>query len=244
MVTDAPKGLWNQLMEPDDLQSVGCERWREALSAAADGEDVGLDQRLVDAHVARCPGCQAFRAQLEQFGPGAGFRIRAAEPMRDLRHDIVKQVTDADRAASWGAARVALAVVVIEIVVLALPELVLGGDTGTDAHDARHLGAFSIAYAVALLMVVWRPARARTILPVATVLSGALFITAVIDIAEGRVPLGGEALHLPELLSVPLVWLLAVPIGERRERFRPPWRRRAPETPRLELIEDEARPSV
>jgi CHASE2 domain-containing sensor protein len=85
----------------------------------------------------------------------------------------------------------------------------LGDEQATSAHAARHLGAFSIAYAAGLLVVVARPARARTILPVAAVLAGALLITAVIDIAEGNVPLFGEAVHMPELLSVVLIWLLA-----------------------------------
>ena len=48
-------------------------------------------------------------------------------------------------------------------------------------------------------------------LPVAAVLAGALVITAVVDLVDGRVPLVGEAQHLPEVVSVVLVWLLAVP---------------------------------
>ena len=48
-------------------------------------------------------------------------------------------------------------------------------------------------------------------LPVAAVLAGALVITAVVDLAQRRVPLVGEAAHLPEVVSVVLVWLLAVP---------------------------------
>ena len=78
-------------------------------------------------------------------------------------------------------------------------------------HEARHLGAFSVAYAVALLLVVVRPARARAILPVTMVLAAALLITAAIDVVEGHVPLVDEAAHLPELASVALVWLLARP---------------------------------
>lgn len=48
-------------------------------------------------------------------------------------------------------------------------------------------------------------------LPVAAVLAGALFVTAVVDLATGTVPFINETLHIPELLSVLLVWLLAVP---------------------------------
>ena len=52
-------------------------------------------------------------------------------------------------------------------------------------------------------------------LPVAAVLAGAVAITAVVDMATGTAPLLGETIHLPELFSVLLIWLLAVP-GPRR----------------------------
>lgn len=111
-----------------------------------------------------------------------------------------------------------LAVVAVEIVVVSVPAL-LGDEQATATHAARHLGAFAVAYGVGLLVVAARPARARTMLPVAGVLAGALVITAVVDLAQRRVPLVDEAAHLPELVSVVLIWLIAVPApGRRRQR--------------------------
>jgi hypothetical protein len=46
---------------------------------------------------------------------------------------------------------------------------------------------------------------------VALVLAAAMVVTAVVDIAQGRVPLVNEALHIPELFSVLFLWLLARP---------------------------------
>ena len=108
-----------------------------------------------------------------------------------------------------------LTVVAVLIVVFSVPALVLGDEQDTATHAARHLGAFTAAYGVGLLVVAVRPARARTMLPVAAVLAGALVITAVVDLVEGRVPLVSEAQHVPEVLSVVLVWLLAVPAPRR-----------------------------
>ena len=102
--------------------------------------------------------------------------------------------------------------------VFSLPELVLGENQDASEHSARHLGAFTVAYAVGLLVVVVRPARARTMLPVAAVLAGALLVTAIADLGNGRVPLVDEAQHLPEFVSVVLVWLIAVPSSRRRGR--------------------------
>ena len=107
-----------------------------------------------------------------------------------------------------------------------LPALVLGDEQGASAHAARHLGAFTAAYGVGLLVVAVRPARARAMLPVAAVLAGALVITAVVDLVDGRIPLVGEAQHLPEVLSVVLVWLLAIPSPRRARPAAAPSRRR------------------
>ncbi len=136
------------------------------------------------------------------------------EPVPDLSQQVSRAVAAQDRARR-PAVRVLLTVVAIEIIALSLPALVLGDEADTSAHGARHLGAFTVAYGVGLLVVAARPARARTMLPVAGVLAGALLITALVDLANGRIPLVGEAQHLPEIASVALVWLLAVPRGVR-----------------------------
>jgi predicted anti-sigma-YlaC factor YlaD len=186
---------------------MACERWQEAISARLDGEDPGIDAALVDAHLARCARCRAFAAD----ATGARQPIGAAPHVPDLSHRAGRAVAASDRAGHWGIVRALLVVVAVEIIAFSLPALVLGDEHDTAAHAARHLGAFTAAYGVGLLVVAIRPARARTMLPVTVVLAGALFVTAVVDMVNGRVPLVGEAQHLPELLSVVLVWLLAVP---------------------------------
>jgi hypothetical protein len=41
--------------------------------------------------------------------------------------------------------------------------------------------------------------------------AGALLVTAVVDVAHGRISLAGEALHVPEIVSVVVIWLPARP---------------------------------
>jgi predicted anti-sigma-YlaC factor YlaD len=183
-----------------------CERWREAISARADGEELGVDERLLDAHVARCWACQQFAATVT---------ARPAPPIAavappDLPRRVARAAALADRTATWSVVRALLAVVAIEIIVVSVHAL-LGEEQETSTHAARHLGAFAVAYGVGLLVVVARPARARTMLPVAGVLAGALVITSVVDLTQRRIPLVDEAAHLPEVVSVVLVWLIAVP---------------------------------
>jgi hypothetical protein len=123
---------------------------------------------------------------------------------------VTRAAAVADRASAPTVLRALLAVVAVEIVVVSVPAL-LGDEQATSTHAARHLGAFAVAYGAGLLVVVARPARARTMLPVAAVLAGALVITSVVDLAQRRIPLVDEAAHLPELVSVVLIWLIAVP---------------------------------
>lgn len=118
-----------------------------------------------------------------------------------------------------------LAFVAIQVIVLSAPALVLGEQAHTEVHAARHLGSFTAAYGIGLLVISIRPARARTILPVAGFVAAALSITAIIDLVNGQIPLLGEASHIPEIIGAVLVWMLANPSSARTGevgRERPP----------------------
>ena len=206
-----------------------CERWRDAISARADGETLGLDERLLDAHLRHCQACRDFAATAPMM---VATRV-ATEPPAGLPERVVRGVVLADRASTSPIVRGLLAVVALEIIVVSIPAL-LGDSEATSTHAARHLGAFAVAYGVGLVVVVVRPARARTMLPVAAVLAGALVITSVVDLAQRRIPLVDEAAHLPEVVSVVLVWLIAVPPRRLLDRHRGAARHR------LELVDPHA----
>jgi predicted anti-sigma-YlaC factor YlaD len=198
-----------------------------------DGEEPGVDLRLVAAHLTRCAACREF----ESFAASDRRHalVHEVAPMPDLAPRVTKWAAMLDRASRWSLVRALLAVVAFEIIAFSLPALILGDESNTSAHAARHLGAFTVAYGVGLLVVVVRPARARAVLPVAAVLAGALVITAIIDLLDGQVPLLGETQHLPEVLSVALVWLLAVPSPRRSGQ-----RRRLPGRPTLTVVDNGA----
>jgi predicted anti-sigma-YlaC factor YlaD len=199
----------NWTMAADDNGDMRCETSRDAISALVDHEDPAVDPRALDAHLSRCVACREFRAAAERTRRLGAVRTAAAMP--DLSPRVTRLAAVADRAAARTIVRVALAVIAVEILVLSVPTLVARDEQGSAAHDSRHLGAFIVAYAVALLVVVVRPARARTVLPVACVVAAALVITAVVDLVSGNIPLAGELRHLPELAAAGLVWALTVP---------------------------------
>lgn len=212
---------------------VRCERWRDAISARADGEDPGVSPNLLDAHLAACAACREFAGATERALQFVG----RVEPGPDLSRQVARLAAIRDRAGTSTIVRGLLAVVAVEILVFSLPELVSGEREDATGHSVRHLGAFTVAYAVGLLVVVVRPARARAMLPVAAVLTGALLVTAIVGLADRRVPLADEALHLPEVISVVLIWLIAVPHPGRRRGIE----RRPAERPELRIVRPDRR---
>jgi predicted anti-sigma-YlaC factor YlaD len=191
---------------------MSCDRWRESISARLDGEVSPIDEALVDEHLRRCESCRAYAGNGDVLRRAA--RIGVAPAMVDLAPAVVRRARTADRASVWGGLRLGLAVTAVPIIVLSAPALLLGDEAGADRHEARHLGSFAVAYAIGLLVVALRPAKARSMLPLTFALSGALVTTAIVDVASGRTPALAEVGHLPEVASMVFMWLLAA--GPRR----------------------------
>lgn len=183
---------------------MGCDQWQEAIGALLDGEDPGMSPELIDAHVDRCPGCQQFR---DLFHDLRRAQVHEAVRQPDLAPTVVKTAKLMDGTRTWSIARGVLAVCALEVLFFSLRELLSAGSN----HDIRHLGAFSIAYAAVMFVVVFRPARARTMLPVALMLGAAIGLSAIFDVVAGHVPLVGEMVHIPELIGVVTIWLLSIP---------------------------------
>lgn len=190
---------------------MDCERSRAAISAALDGEDPGLGEEVVRAHVDSCGACRAFAADAGALHRAT--RVTPAAPVPDLTDVILQSIGDEparvprdDRSEFL---RIALAIVALIQLTMAIPALVLGDDPGLPAHLARHLGSFTIALAVGLLFVAWKPERAAGLLPVVAVLVACLVGSSVLDVVTGRAEAGSEVSHATELVGLVAVWLLA-----------------------------------
>jgi predicted anti-sigma-YlaC factor YlaD len=179
-----------------------CDDIREALSAAADGEAHPVEQRVLDAHLARCAACAAFRTEVTDLD--RRVRVRAAAPVPDLSRTIVTMAAPA-RAREWP--RYLLLWVALAQLAVAVPAL-LDRDAGASIHAAHELGSWDVALAVGLLVAAWQPRRAAGLLPFALALAGAMVATAVLDVAGGHAPAIGEAQHVLDLIGVAALWLL------------------------------------
>ena len=198
-------------MNTDDESRVGflrspnngeCSFVRDLISARLDNEEIGNDSAPIEAHLDQCSNCRnflEFSASLKRAG------IREAPPMKDIAPLVLKQFNIGALWGKWSIARGVLAVCAVEVIVYSILDM-FGG-----THASRHLGSFSVAFGVVLLSVVLRPTRARLMMPVAGVLALSLVITAAFDMINGNIPLVTEARHIPEVISVAMIWLLAQP---------------------------------
>jgi predicted anti-sigma-YlaC factor YlaD len=190
-----------------------CDLAREAISSRLDGELPPLDEVALDAHLASCSSCESHARALA--GLHRSLRVRAAEPVPDLTHQIMAATADSlptpGRTTAPGVewARYGLFTVAMTQLILAVPLLLLGRDSGSALHTTRELGAFSLALAVGMLVAAWQPERAGGLLPMAGALAAGLIATAVADVVTGHSPIIGETPHVLELVGVVLLWRLA-----------------------------------
>lgn len=116
--------------------------------------------------------------------------------------------------------RPALAWVGLVITAQSVAPLVFGELDGTPTHVARHVGASTLALAIGLLYVAWRPHRAFGLLPFATALFATMVAGAVFDTIGGNQAAMSELVHLGELVGLVLVWMIAGSPGwDRVERI-------------------------
>lgn len=67
--------------------SFACDRFREQVSLSLDGELSQLEQRMLEAHLARCADCDAFADDVRSFTEG----LRAAPLERSRRPVVVER---------------------------------------------------------------------------------------------------------------------------------------------------------
>jgi predicted anti-sigma-YlaC factor YlaD len=184
-----------------------CDTYRDAISARADGEDPGVDAATLEEHGRSCAACHGWAAAV------ADLDLRVAQarpgPAPDLVADVLLAVGREERAddARWDL-RLPIAVLAVFQIALALPDLLTSGE-GAGVHATREVGSFSLAVAVGLLVVAWRPHRAAALAPVLATVTACLLVTAAVDVARGGSDLGAEIGHLNELVGTVFVVALA-----------------------------------
>jgi predicted anti-sigma-YlaC factor YlaD len=187
----------NFLRIQPDYHRVGCERYREALSARLDGEDLPIDAAELDAHLAGCAGCRQWA-----IDAAAVTRLARVQVInRQSRVDAHALATGRKRRPrlSWalrvllgafGAAQFALGI-------LQSAGSATGSETGHD-HSGGPLGvnpghlfhesaAWNVAIGAGFGWIALRRGRPVGALPMLTAFVALLGLLSVNDIAGGRV---------------------------------------------------------
>lgn len=181
----------------------GCQPYREALSARADGEVAPVGRAALAEHLAGCATCTAFAAATDDLD--RRVRVTPAEPVPDLTASVLAAVDTpvvARARSRFAQLRLLLAAAGAAQLALALPVLVAAG------HTSREVGIFELALGVGFLVVAWRPARAGGLLPVAAVVAALVTVASVGDVVAGATSFVQETAHLLELVGTGLLWAL------------------------------------
>jgi predicted anti-sigma-YlaC factor YlaD len=170
---------------------VGCDRYREALSARLDGEDDPTERTAVDRHLAGCPDCRAWLDA-------------AAEVTRLARTSAVAAVAPRVVAAAPGLTRVRVTFGLrVTLAGIGVAQFLLGAAQIADAGSAHvhglgglglgsgHLwhesAAWNLALGAGFAFVALRRTRPSGLLPTLTAFVAVLTVLSAGDILAGRV---------------------------------------------------------
>ena len=193
-----------------------CDRVREAISARIDGEDPGVPDGAIEAHLATCAACRGWQqrahAMTRRARLGGRFleqdltaRVLAAIPPEPARRQPARR-----QSAAWGggmARRAGLAAVAVAQLAITIPLLILGHDHDAGLHAAHELGSFDLALAIAFAVGAVRPALSAGLAWPCAIAAAGLAGTAIADLIAGQTFGADEAQHLVAVAgAVLLCW--------------------------------------
>lgn len=185
-----------------------CENYRLGISARLDGEGTGVDDAALAWHLAHCESCRRFES--EAIGLTRAVRVAATEAAPDLTPTIMAAINEqrVGRASRFDpqALRIGLITLAVVQMLMAVPVLLFGRDSGAPIHLARELGSFDFALAVGFFFVGWRPARAYGMLPLVAAVVVCLSVTTAVDLVRGTATLLNESAHLLGVMGLAAVW--------------------------------------
>ena len=184
---------------------MDCDRAREAISARIDGEDSGVPDIALAAHLSGCAACRAWQQRAHAVTRRA--RLGSAFLDHDLTTRVLANVPPAPPGSQVRSIsrRTALAAIAIAQLAITVPLLILGHDHDAGAHAAHELGSFDLALAIAFGIGAIRPALSAGLAWPCCIASGGLVGTALIDMAGGQAFGADEAQHLIALAGALLL---------------------------------------
>jgi len=182
---------------------MGCQNWRDALSARVDGEPLGLDEALLDAHVAGCADCRQYAASLARLH--RMVRVAPADVVPDRTEEILAAVTGRrlPRVGVVLVLRWVLVLIAATEMGMSMPEFLSRWHTGGE------LGTWGIATAIGFLSVAARPQRAAGMFPMLACAAALTTYVSTRDVADGATFMSREWPHgllLSGVVVLALIW--------------------------------------
>ena len=194
-------------MTRNDYLFMLCSDVRVSLSATLDGELPSLPPDVVDHHLRGCAACRRWSEEVTALHRSLRVQSAGAEPDRTgvILDALPPRRPIADEHVV-GLRIITLAIAIVQLVT-SVPLIVAGHSM--DGHLERHIGIFALAMAVGLLVVAWRPERARAMLPILGVVVLGLLWSCFGDIWAGRPVPGNLLAHGADAAGFAAVWFLA-----------------------------------
>jgi predicted anti-sigma-YlaC factor YlaD len=177
---------------------MGCEQWREVLSAQLDGEVSAAEQAAADAHLDGCAGCRGWLDQAAAVTRRA--RLSVLTPGRDLVDEVLTAVPAASPVRRGVRGRLVLTLRgVLGLIgglqlVLALTQVgrgPVGGHEHAGVLASGHLwhesAAWNVAVGAGFLFVAARRTPPTGLVPMLSAFVGTLVLLSVNDLVTGRV---------------------------------------------------------
>lgn len=174
---------------------MGCERYREALSARLDGEDEGLAAADVDRHLARCAECRAWLDTAAMV-----TRLARTAPVEDEPPATVDAAPGRTRGRVTLGLRIALATVGFAQFLLGAAQIAgVGAAAHVHVDGAGHLwnesAAWNLALGAGFAFVAFRRTRPSGLVPMLTAFVVVLVLLSAGDTLAGEVGGGRLASH-------------------------------------------------
>jgi predicted anti-sigma-YlaC factor YlaD len=183
-----------------------CEPVRLAISAQLDGEPTPLPSEVVEHHLGECTDCREWADDAAVMH--RNVRLRAAIDEPDRTDAILAALPRDARARFESIPVLRVFTVVIAAVQIGVAAPMLFATDMMGGHLERHIAISAIAMAVGLIVVAVRPERARTMLPILTVLVVGLVWSCLGDLMAGRPVPGSLLMHGADVAGLVAVWCL------------------------------------
>lgn len=181
-----------------------CDRAREAISAQIDGEDPGVPEGALEAHLAGCAACLGWQQRAHTMTRRA--RLGGSVLDRDLAPRVLAVIPAAHAGRRVRLAqRAGLLAVALAQLAISVPLLILGHDHNAGAHAAHELGSFDVALAIAFAVGAIRPALSAGLAWPCGIAAAGLAVTAIADLAGGQAIGADEAQHLVAVFGAALL---------------------------------------